>query len=178
MSMPIRQGGDSNPTMTIKLARPHASPHWISKCSVLPAMFKGLPWAPWTVPSYCFRAPHWVRLRHQTSNPRQVTEAPVSTNPRTGMPSIVSCLKWVALPFTQSRPPWVWATLPGSVPWVALWRVPAPVATACAATEFGQDSCMPRGLPRHRGSTAVAFCLIAVFAPRKYGAPSSPELKY
>ena len=47
MSIPIRQGGDSSPMMTIKLAHPRASPHWISKCSVLPAMFKGLPWAQW-----------------------------------------------------------------------------------------------------------------------------------
>ena len=34
--------------------------------------------------------PHWLRYRHHTENPMQVTEAPVSTRPRTGMPSRVS----------------------------------------------------------------------------------------
>ena len=33
---------------------------------------------------------HWARYRHHTENPMQVTEAPVSTRPRTGMPSRVS----------------------------------------------------------------------------------------
>ena len=41
----------------------------------------------------------------------------------------------------------------------------APVAAACTATEFGRDSGTLRGLPRHRGSTAMALCLTAVFAP-------------
>ena len=47
---------------------------------------------------------------------------------------------------------------------MALWRVPAPVAAACAAIEFGQGSGRRRGLPRRRRSTAVAFCPTAVSA--------------
>ena len=37
-----------------------------------------------------FKGPHWARCCHHTENPIQVTEAPVSTRPRTGMPSRVS----------------------------------------------------------------------------------------
>ena len=48
---------------------------------------------------------------------------------------------------------------------MAFWLVPAPVAAACAAVEFGQDSGTQSGLPCHRGSTAVAFCLTAVSVP-------------
>ena len=61
MSIPIKQGGDSSPTMTIKLALPLASPHWISRCSVLPAIWSGFPCAPWTVLSNGLSAPHWAR---------------------------------------------------------------------------------------------------------------------
>ena len=53
----------------------------------------------------------------------------------------------------------------GLAPWVAVWLVPVPVATAGATTEFGPDSGMRSVLPRHRGSTAVAFCLTAVSVP-------------
>ena len=53
---------------------------------------------------------------------------------------------------------------PGFVPLLGLWRVPAPVAAACAAIEFGQGSGMQSGPPRRRGSTAVAFCPTAVSA--------------
>ena len=83
ISIPMRHGGDSKPTMTMKQARPRASPHWRSRCWVFPAIWSGLPCAPCTVPSNCFK-------RHQTENLRQVTDAPVSTRPRTGMPSRVS----------------------------------------------------------------------------------------
>ena len=55
--------------------------------------------------------------------------------------------------------------VPGFAPWVAFWLVPAPVAAAGAATEFGQGSGTQSGLPRHRGSTAGAFCLTAVSVP-------------
>ena len=48
---------------------------------------------------------------------------------------------------------------------MALSRVPVPVAAACAATEFGQGSGTQSGLPRHRGSTAVAFCPTAISVP-------------
>ena len=48
---------------------------------------------------------------------------------------------------------------------MAVWLIPVPVAAAGAATEFGQDSGTQSGLPRHRGSTAVAFCLTAVSVP-------------
>ena len=37
-----------------------------------------------------FKGPHWARYCHHTENPMQVTEAPVSTRPRTGMPSRLS----------------------------------------------------------------------------------------
>ena len=37
-----------------------------------------------------FKGPHWVRYRHHTENPMHVTEVPVSTRPRAGMPSRVS----------------------------------------------------------------------------------------
>ena len=36
------------------------------------------------------QGPPLVAERHQTENPRQVTDAPVSMRPRTGMPSRVS----------------------------------------------------------------------------------------
>ena len=48
---------------------------------------------------------------------------------------------------------------------MAFWLVPMPVAAACAAAEFGQGSGTQSGLPRHRGSTAVGFCLTAVSVP-------------
>ena len=37
-----------------------------------------------------FKGPHRARYRHHTENPMQVTEVPVSTRPRAGMPSRVS----------------------------------------------------------------------------------------
>ena len=76
--------------MTMKLALPLASPHCRLRCWVLPAIWRGLPWAPWTTPSKGFKGPHWARYCHHTENPMQVTEAPVSTRPRTGMPSRLS----------------------------------------------------------------------------------------
>ena len=48
---------------------------------------------------------------------------------------------------------------------MAFWPVPVPVAAAGAVTEFGQDSGTQSGLPRHRRSTAVSFCLTAVSVP-------------
>ena len=61
MSIPIRHGGDSSPTITMKLTLPLASPHWMSRCSVLPAICRGLPCAPWTVFSKGLSARHWAR---------------------------------------------------------------------------------------------------------------------
>ena len=55
--------------------------------------------------------------------------------------------------------------VPGLAPWVAVWLVAVPVTAAGAATEFGQDSGMRSVLPRHRGSTGVAFYLTAVSVP-------------
>ena len=90
MSIPISTGGDSRPMMTMKLAFPLASPHCRLRCWVLPAIWRGLPWEPWTTPSKGLKGPHWVRYCHHTENPMQVTEAPVSMRPRTGMPSRLS----------------------------------------------------------------------------------------
>ena len=87
---PNQDWGDSRPMMTIKQARPRASPHWRLRCWVFPAIWSGLPWAPWTNPSKGFKGPHWARYYHHTKNPMQVTEAPVSTRRRTGMPSRLS----------------------------------------------------------------------------------------
>ena len=53
---------------------------------------------------------------------------------------------------------------PGLVPWVALWRFPAPVAAACAAIGYEQGSDMQSGPPSRRGSTAEASYRTAVFA--------------
>ena len=87
MSIPISTGGDSRPMITIKLALPLALPHCRFRCWVFPAIWSSLPCAPWTTPSKGFKGPHWVRYCHHTENPIQVTEAPVLTRPRTGMPS-------------------------------------------------------------------------------------------
>ena len=86
MSIPISTGGDLRPIITIKLALPRASPHCKLRCWVLPAIWRGLPCAPWTTPSKGFKGPHWVWYYHHTENPIQVTDAPVSTFLRTGMP--------------------------------------------------------------------------------------------
>ena len=90
ISIPISTGGDSRPMITMKQARPRASPHWRLRCWVFPAIWRGLPWAPWTTPSKGFKGPHWAQYCHHTENPMQVTEVPVSTRPRTGMPSKLS----------------------------------------------------------------------------------------
>ena len=90
MSIPTRTGGDSRPMMTVKLALPLASPHCRLRCWVLSAIWRGLPWALWMIPSRSFKGPHWVLYCHHTENPIQVTEAPVSTRPKTGMPSRLS----------------------------------------------------------------------------------------
>ena len=104
MSIPIKQGGDCSPTITIKQAWPRASPHCRSKCCVLPAILSDFPWAPCTTPPNGFKGPHWARYRHHTENPMQVTEAPVSTRPRTGMPSIGS---WPVMGGPTAHPTWV-----------------------------------------------------------------------
>ena len=90
ISIPISTGGDSRPMMTMKLALPLALPHCRLRCWVLPAIWRGLPWVPWTTPSKGFKELHWERYCHHTENPMQVTEAPVSTRPRIGMPSRLS----------------------------------------------------------------------------------------
>ena len=41
-------------------------------------------------PQKASKGPHWARYCHHTENPMQVAEAPVSTRPRTGMPSRLS----------------------------------------------------------------------------------------
>ena len=83
MSIPISTGGDSRPMITMKLALPLASPHCRFRCWVFHAR-RGRP------PSKGFKRPHWVWYCHHTENPIQVTDAPVSTRPRTGMPSRLS----------------------------------------------------------------------------------------
>ena len=90
MSIPISTGGDSRPMMIMKLALPLVSPHCRFRCWVLTAIWRGFPCAPWTTPSKGFKGPHWVRYCHHTENPIQITEAPVSTRQRTGMPSRLS----------------------------------------------------------------------------------------
>ena len=55
-------------------------------------------------------------------------------------------------------------------PWAAVWLALVPVAIACAATEFGQDSGMRSASLHHRGSTAVAFCP-TVFVPESKVVP-------
>ena len=104
ISIPISTGGDSRPMITIKLALPLASPHWRLRCWVFPAIWRGLPWAPCTTPSKGFKGPHWARYCHHTENPMQVTEAPVSTRPRTGMPSRLS---WPVMGGPTAHPTWV-----------------------------------------------------------------------
>ena len=90
MPIPISTGGDSRLMITMKLALPLASPHCRFRCWVFPVIWSGFPCAPWTTPSKDFKGPHWVWYCHHTENPIQVTEAPVSTRPRTGMPSRLS----------------------------------------------------------------------------------------
>ena len=90
MSIPISTGGDSRPMMTMKLALPLALPHCRFRCCVFPAIWRGFPCTLWMTPSKGFKGPHWMWYCHQTENPIQVTEAPVSTRPRTGMPSRLS----------------------------------------------------------------------------------------
>ena len=83
MPIPISTAGDSRPMMTMKLALPLALPHCRFRCCVFPC-------ALWTIPSNGFKGPLWVRYCQHTENPIQVTDAPVSTRPRTGMPSRLS----------------------------------------------------------------------------------------
>ena len=90
MSIPISTVGDSRPMITMTLALPLASPQWRFRCWAFPVIWRDLPCEPWTTPSKGFKGPHWVRYCHHTENPIQVTEAPVSTRPRTGMPSRLS----------------------------------------------------------------------------------------
>ena len=90
MSIPMSTGGDSRPMITIKLALPLASPHCRLRCWILRAIWRGLLWVPWTTPSKGFKEPHWAWYCHYTENPIQVTDAPVSTRPRTGMPPRLS----------------------------------------------------------------------------------------
>ena len=60
MSIPISTGGDSRPMITIKVALPLSSPHCRFRCWVFPAIWSGLPCAPWTTTSKGFKGPHWV----------------------------------------------------------------------------------------------------------------------
>ena len=90
MSIPISTGGDSRPMVTMKPALPLASPHCKFRCCAFPEIWRGFPCAPWMTPSKGFKGPHWVWYCHQTENPIQVTVAPLSTRPRTGMPSRLS----------------------------------------------------------------------------------------
>ena len=90
MSIPISTGGNSRLMITIKLDLPLALPHCRFRCWAFPAIWIGFPCVPWTSPSKGFKGPHWVQYCHHTENPIQVTEALVSTRPRTGMPSRLS----------------------------------------------------------------------------------------
>ena len=110
----------------------------------------------------------------------QVTEAPVSTNPRAGMPSIVS---WPEMGGPTAHP--IGATLalgdppkslnapeespdyrlgrgaPGFVPWVGLEPFPVPVVAAGVAVWYGQGSDRRSGLPRHKENIEEASYLAA-----------------
>ena len=55
-------------------------------------------------------------------------------------------------------------------PWAAVRLVLVPVAAACAAIEFGQDSGTRSAPLHHRGSTTLAFCL-TVFVPESRAVP-------
>ena len=55
-------------------------------------------------------------------------------------------------------------------PWAAGWLALVPVAAACAAIEFEQDSGTRSAPLHHRGSTALAFCL-TVFVPESRAVP-------
>ena len=90
MSFPIKTGSDLRPMITMKVALPQASPHCRFRCWVFLVIWRGLPCALWTTPSKGFKWPHWVRYCYHSENPIQVTDAPVSTRPRTGMPSRLS----------------------------------------------------------------------------------------
>ena len=112
----------------------------------------------------------------------QVAEAPVSTNPRTGMPSTVS---WPEMGGPTAHPTGATLALgdppkninapekgrgyhltrgaPGFVPWVGLWRSLVPVAAACVLIWYGQGSDRRSGPPRRRGSTTEASYLTAAF---------------
>ena len=90
MSIPISTGGDSRPMIAMKLALPLASPHCRFRCWVFPAIWNGFHAHRMTTPSKGFKGPHWVRYCHHIENPIQVTEVPVSTRLRTGMPSRLS----------------------------------------------------------------------------------------
>ena len=87
MSIPISTGGDSRLMITMKLALPLAVDSGAG-FSLRFGMFfhvrRGRPHRK------AFKGPHWVQYCHHTENPIQVTEAPVSTRPRTGMPSRLS----------------------------------------------------------------------------------------
>ena len=126
ISIPICAVSDSRPMITMKQDRSRASPHCRLRCWVSLAIWSGLPWAPWTTPLKGFKGPHWVRYCHHTENPMQVTEAPVSTRPRTGMPSRLS---WLVIGGPTSHPTGV--TLASGDPsnslterWGGLWSHP------------------------------------------------------
>ena len=74
----------------------------MSKCSVCPATFRGFPCAPWTVRTLeRLECPPLGVVAHHMANPRHVTEAPVFTSPKTGMPSMES---WPEMGSATARP--------------------------------------------------------------------------
>ena len=103
--------------------------------------------------------------------PEAGTEAPVSTRPRTGMPSKVS---WPVMGGPTAHPTGVTLALgdpprslnapggslgylpgrgvQGPVPLVVLAWFPVPVGVVSAAAMYGRGSCMQSSLPHHRGS--------------------------
>ena len=175
ISIPISTGGDSRPLMTMKLALPLASLNCRLRCWVYSAIWRSLPWAPWTTPSKGFKGPHWAWYCCHTENPMQVTEVPVSTRPRTGMPSRLS---WPAMGGPTAHPTgvtlasgdpsnsltahWGWsgshpleAAAPGFVLEAGRGRWPA--GKWGVGGPGGQDSWIQSGLIPRRGSSVVVF---------------------
>ena len=113
----------------------------------------------------------------------QVTEAPVSTKPMTGMPSIVS---WPEMGGPTAHPTGTTLVLgdpprslnapeeslgyllgrgaSGFVPWVGLEQFPVPVAVTGVAIWCGQGSDRLSDPPHHKGNIEEVSCLAAAFA--------------
>ena len=117
MCIPISTGGDSRPMITMKLTLPLASPHCSFRCWVFPAIWSGLPCAPWTTPSKGFKGPHWARYYHHTKNPMQVTEVPDGPG-EIGVPNSYWLLTWDAVEAESTRRS---GDASSKLSWVAGW---------------------------------------------------------